>query len=307
MYKMFANCTNLIYVDGISKLRGIKIINIDKLFYNCISLSSIPDLNEFEIQKYNPYLIFYNCISLIFFPYEQDLKIYNYDDGIIITRYLKYNKKITINNIFEDIEGYNNLFRYKLKIKNKEIMVLDGKDRKELIACFKDEKRGDEDELNLLYNNERNGMKLKFRIINKMKDMNGIIINNELDLTKWNINNVTNMSYLFSNCESLSSLPDISKWNTNNVKNISHLFSNCKSLLSLPDISKWNIEKVEDISALFSGCESLASLPDISEWNTNNVKNISFLFRIQIMLKIYHFYLMTANLYYLYLIYQNGI
>ena len=64
MYKMFANCINLVYVDGISKLNKIKIINMDKLFYNCINLSSIPDLNEFEIQKYNPYLIFYNCISL---------------------------------------------------------------------------------------------------------------------------------------------------------------------------------------------------------------------------------------------------
>ena len=73
MYKMFANCINLIYVDGLSKLNKIKIININKLFYNCINLSSIPDLNEFEIQKYNPYLMFYNCISLIFLPYEHHL------------------------------------------------------------------------------------------------------------------------------------------------------------------------------------------------------------------------------------------
>ena len=29
------------------------------------------------------------------------------------------------------------------------------------------------------------------------------------------INNVTNMSYMFYGCSSLSSLPDISKWNTN--------------------------------------------------------------------------------------------
>ena len=42
LYKMFSNCTNLIYVSGISKLK--KIININKIFYNCIHLSSIPDL-----------------------------------------------------------------------------------------------------------------------------------------------------------------------------------------------------------------------------------------------------------------------
>ena len=73
------------------------ILFLNKLFYNCINLSSIPDLNEFEIQKYNPYLMFYNCISLIFLPYEQDLNINKYDDGIIITRYLNLNKEITIN------------------------------------------------------------------------------------------------------------------------------------------------------------------------------------------------------------------
>ena len=40
MYKMFSNCIDLIYVNGISKLNKIKIINMDKIFYNCISLKN---------------------------------------------------------------------------------------------------------------------------------------------------------------------------------------------------------------------------------------------------------------------------
>ena len=96
-------------------------------------------------------------------------------------------------------------------------MIFDGKDGIELIVCYKDEKRGDEDEINLLYKNEGNREKLKLRIINKMKDMKSIIKNNDLDLSKWNTNNVTNMCLLFNGCSSLSSLPDISKWNTYNV------------------------------------------------------------------------------------------
>ena len=43
---------------------------------------------------------------------------------------------------------------------------------------------------------------------------------------------------------SLSSLPDISKWNTNNVNNMSNLFYRCLSLSSLPDISKWNTNRI---------------------------------------------------------------
>ena len=44
-----------------------------------------------------------------------------------------------------------------------------------------------------------------------------------------------NMSYIFSHCKSLSSLPNISKLNTNNVNNMSGMFSYCKSLSSLPN------------------------------------------------------------------------
>ena len=43
------------------------------------------------------------------------------------------------------------------------------------------------------------------------------------------------MSYMFANCESLSSLPDISKWNTNNVTNMTTMFQECSSLTELPE------------------------------------------------------------------------
>ena len=55
---------------------------------------------------------------------------------------------------------------------------------------------------------------------------------------------IKDMSYMFSYCSSLSSLPDISKWNTINVNNMSYMFSECSSLSSLPDISKWNTTNV---------------------------------------------------------------
>ena len=44
---------------------------------------------------------------------------------------------------------------------------------------------------------------------------------------KWKIKNVTNISGIFGGCKSLSSLPDISKWNTNNIINMSYMLSRC--------------------------------------------------------------------------------
>ena len=52
------------------------------------------------------------------------------------------------------------------------------------------------------------------------------------------------MSSMFYGCSSLSLLPDISKWNTNNVTDMSFMFSGCSSLSSLSDISKWNTNNV---------------------------------------------------------------
>ena len=43
---------------------------------------------------------------------------------------------------------------------------------------------------------------------------------------------------MFDGGSSLSNLPDISKWNINNVNDISGIFNECKSLTILPDISK---------------------------------------------------------------------
>ena len=67
--------------------------------------------------------------------------------------------------------------------------------------------------------------------------------NNELKIKLKGIDKVTNMSYMFYGCSSLSSLPDISKCNTINVIDINNMFSGCFSLLSLPHISKWKTKK----------------------------------------------------------------
>ena len=102
--------------------------------------------------------------------------------------------------------------------------------------------------------------------------------NNKLKIELKGIDNITNMSYMFDKCSSLSSLPDISKWNTNNVTDMSCIFASCSSLSSLPDISKWNTDKATNMSFMFCDYLLLSSLPDISKWNTDNVTNMDCMF-----------------------------
>jgi len=72
--------------------------------------------------------------------------------------------------------------------------------------------------------------------------------NNKLEIILKGIDKIINMSFMFAECSSLSSLPNISEWNTNDVTDMSCMFAQCSSLLSLPDISKLNTNNVTDMS-----------------------------------------------------------
>ena len=63
-----------------------------------------------------------------------------------------------------------------------------------------------------------------------------IIIN--IDLSSFNTQNVTLMSWMFSDCHSLTSI-DLSHLNTQNVTHMSFMFNDCYSLIN---ISKFNIK-----------------------------------------------------------------
>ena len=53
----------------------------------------------------------------------------------------------------------------------------------------------------------------------------------------YHTSNFTNMSDMFNQCSSLSSLPDISEWDTYNVTEMKYLFYKYSSLSYLTDIS----------------------------------------------------------------------
>ena len=72
--------------------------------------------------------------------------------------------------------------------------------------------------------------------------------------------NITNMSYMFSDCKSILSIS--SKWNFHNVTDMSYMFSGCESLISISDFSNLNTKEVTDMSNMFSECKSIKTIPD---------------------------------------------
>ena len=96
-----------------------------------------------------------------------------------------------------------------------------------------------------------------------------------IGLNYLNTANVTNMSYMFSDCKSLTSL-NLSSFKTANVTNMSYMFYYCKSLTSL-NLSSFNTANVTDMSGMFRRCTSLTSL-NLSSFNTANVTKMRLMF-----------------------------
>ena len=99
----------------------------------------------------------------------------------------------------------------------------------------------------------------------------------ELDLSKLDTSQCTNMSNMFYGCKSLVEIKGISDFDTSNVTNMSDMFNNCRELRQL-DVSKWNTSKVTNMSNMFNGLVKLTEL-DLSKLNTSNVTNMGQMLR----------------------------
>ena len=278
------------------------------------------DINEYkkEIDKFNNNIddiikqlekvkknmeIYYNIFTDIINNYELKNRNYNILNNINeinnnIIKEIKQIKQINNNNMNDKINNIINIYN---KIINNDINIIynieyNYKDNyirlfgeefvnnnKEICKILIDNKEYELMEEYNVYNYNEEKLKINLIGIKNVTNMSYMFSDCSSllslpDISYLNTNNVTNMCGMFYGCSSLSSLPDISNWNTNNVTNMSYMFSGCSSLLSLPDISNWNTNKVIDMSDMFYGCSSLSSLPDISKWNTHNVTNMSDMF-----------------------------
>ena len=104
---------------------------------------------------------------------------------------------------------------------------------------------------------------LKSIIIKKIK-------NKENDYNDIDISYITDLSSLFKEQDIVEI--DISKWDVSNVTNMKSMFYNCKYLRTTGDLGKWNVSNVEDMSFMFSGCRCLTNIGDLSNWEINGTK-----------------------------------
>lgn len=108
----------------------------------------------------------------------------------------------------------------------------------------------------------------------KLKDMRLIFFNNKeiekIDISYWNVSNVTTMSGMFWNCENLKYVGNLSSWDVSKVTDMDSMFEYCKKLKDVGDISEWKVSLDKtSMKDMFNRC-GISIIPDWYDEEENN-------------------------------------
>ena len=196
---------------------------------------------------------------------EIDIKINILNNQVNKEIYFLDNSKIKPENSYQ-LKPYH---RYLKELnKNNIELFINGIKEEEYKKYFIPKKEG-------IYN-----IKLKFHI--SIKDCShmfdhcfnygGLI---SLDLSNFDTKNVTNMGYMFYECDDLKNI-DLSSLNTRNVINMNRMFAGCHFLTKL-NVLSFDTKNVINMECMFAGCFGLQDI-NLSSFDTKNVTNMSMMF-----------------------------
>ncbi|MBR6133110.1 MAG: BspA family leucine-rich repeat surface protein [Bacilli bacterium] len=112
----------------------------------------------------------------------------------------------------------------------------------------------------------------------------------EIDLSNWNLSNVSNMKSLFDSSGAHANSVNViglNNWDVSKVTNMSYLFSEMgrfnATIWNIGPLSNWDTSSVVNMKRLFyrSGMNSTSwNVGDLSNWDTSNVVNMYGMFEI---------------------------
>ena len=98
-----------------------------------------------------------------------------------------------------------------------------------------------------------------------------------VDFENFYASNVTNMSYMFYEVNTLTNLLNFKDMNTKNVTNMTGMFQYCTSLQSI-NFNNMDLSNVTDMSSMFQNCTSLQSIDGFENIKLEKVNNYAAMF-----------------------------
>ena len=239
-YNWFCGCTELTTIEGIEYLNTENVTNMNGMFQNCRSLTTL-DLSRFDTKNVTDMRgMFYACSALT------TLDLSRFDT-----------KKVT--NISYMFYGCSALTTLDISNFNTQNVT-------DMSGIFWD--CAALTTLDVSHFDTQNVTK-----------MNGMFSNcsalTTLDVSNFDTKNVTNMSGMFSSCYALNTL-DIANFDTQNVTDMNYMFNGCRALTTL-DVSNFDTQNVTYMDYMFCSCYKLTTL-DVSNFDTKNVTDMSWMF-----------------------------
>ena len=260
---MFTGCENIISIN-LFDFNTKNVTNMKRMFNECNKLKYI---NLFCLDTKNATdmsYMFNECNSLI------NLNLTNFDTKNVTNMKYMFNKCSNLLNLelspFDTKQKLDKINMKKDLTSNNFLIDLNysiDNPNKNKIKY----KNLDNIKLSIFNTENVSDMSYMFCECNKLKKLN---------LTLFNTKNVENMSSMFDSCENIKKL-DLSSFNTKNVVDMSYMFNKCYKLIDINLIS-FDTNNVTDMEGMFNQCKNLTKL-DLSKFNTNKVTDMSGMFQ----------------------------
>ena len=241
---LFNKCKKLKEIKGFDKLNTSKVIDMEGLFQNCITLEYI-DLSNFDTSNVtNMAFMFNHCNRL--------KEIKGLDKFIT-------SKATTMEGMFQSCFKLEFIDVSSFDTSNVEIMNF------MFVDCFKLKGIKGINKLNT----------------KKVTNMTGMFENclslKYLNIENFDTSNVTNMSYMFNKCKKLKEIKGMDKFNTINLTTTYAMFQFCTEIEKI-DLSGFDTSNVTNMSYMFNKCKKLKEIKGLNTFITKNVKDMARMF-----------------------------
>ena len=240
MLYMFGNCSSIDTLD-VSKFITSNVTQMSYMFYGCSKIEQI-NVSKFDTSKITSMEgMFSGCSSLT----SLDVSKFNTASVTTMSSMFSGCSSLTTLDLSKfDISSLTNISSMFYLCKNIETIILTGWDVSNI------------EEVQSL-----------FAYCNKLKTIT--------EINSWKLKKATNLSYMFMNCEEITSL-DLSGFDVSNVTQMYATFEDMKKVTSL-GLENWTTSSVTRIDRLFNGCSSIQSL-NLTKWDVSNVTNLESVF-----------------------------
>ena len=240
-YKWFSDQEKLTLIDGINYLNTSEVLNMEKMFYQCSSLTNL-DVSGFNTKKVKTmYAMFGRCENLT----GLDLK--NFDTSNVTNMSVMFYacKSLTTLDLCSfntsKVEYMGSMFGLCEQLTSLDLSSFDTSHVLRMADMFTD--------------------------CSRLKTIN---------VSSFNTSKVETMANMFSHCEQLTDV-DLSGFDTSSVIFIRGMFTDCKQLTSL-NLTSFDTSNVEQMAYLFNNCTMLETIYVSSLWNTEKVTQSEYMF-----------------------------